>query len=82
MWGPGRYTIVVNGDLLLGTGVIERNGVKVNPAVDADSLAPSLSAPGGWSPKQPPSLNQRRCPSGDGVEGGTFVSWFEVRKLG
>jgi hypothetical protein len=82
VWGPGRYTVVVNGDLILGTGVIERNGVKVNPAVDADSLAPSLSAPGGWSPKQPPSLNQRRCPSGDGVEGGTFVSWFDVRQLG
>lgn len=61
----GRYRVLVFGDHILGASAVSLpDGSRRNPAVDADHLAPGLPA---------------RCPTGDGVEGGTFQSWFSLQ---
>lgn len=63
-WVPGDYIVLLYGDFVLGHQPITLpNGSTVNPAVDADHLGPGLPF---------------RCPTGDGVEGGTFRSWFHI----
>jgi hypothetical protein len=63
-WIPGDYAVVLYGDFVLGEKQITLpDGRTVNPAVDADHLGPGLPL---------------RCPTGDGVEGGTFRSWFHI----
>jgi hypothetical protein len=63
-WVPGDYIVVLHGDFVLGDQQITLpDGRKVNPAVDANHLGPGLPF---------------RCPTGDGVEGGTFRSWFHI----
>ena len=52
------------GDFVLGEKQITLpDGRTVNAAVDADHMGPGVPL---------------RCPSGDGVEGGTFRSWFHI----
>jgi hypothetical protein len=63
-WVPGDYVVVLYGDFVLGDKQITLpDGRTVNPAVDADHLGPGLPL---------------RCPTGDGVEGGEFRSWFHI----
>ena len=63
-WIPGDYAVVFYGDFVLGEKQITLpDGRTVNPAVDADHLGPGLPL---------------RCPTGDGVEGGQFRSWFHI----
>jgi collagen triple helix repeat protein len=67
-WVPGDYVVVLYGDFVLGEKQITLpDGRTVNPAVDADHLGPGLPL---------------RCPTGDGVEGGEFRSWFHIDPLG
>ncbi len=63
-WVPGDYVVLMHGDFVLGSKQITlADGRTVNPAVDANHLGPGLPF---------------RCPTGDGVEGGTFRSWFTI----
>ena len=48
--------------------------ITLHPALDADHLAPGLLNPG----SAPIAGLPRRCPTGNGTEGGTFESWFSV----
>jgi hypothetical protein len=60
----GNYRVIVRGDLILGSKEISlANGATAHPALDANHLGPGLPA---------------RCPTGDGIEGGTFESWFTI----
>lgn len=76
-WPRGEYRVVLEGDQILGTETITivdpfNPGLRidVHPALDANHLAPGLgSAPG-------------RCPTGNGTEGGRFLSWFTIREEG
>lgn len=71
---PGTYRVVLEGDHILGQKKIgiedpEKPGstIQVNPALDANHFAPGLPA---------------RCPTGDRVEGGRFLSWFTIEARG
>jgi DNA-binding beta-propeller fold protein YncE len=65
----GEHRVIVRGDFILGAVQIPPRYRKSwqpdpwYPALDADHLGPGLP---------------ERCPTGDGVEGGTFESWFTV----
>ncbi|RKF14885.1 hypothetical protein D6850_08415 [Roseovarius spongiae] len=66
----GRYRVILEGDHILGEKEIEIPDpndpdatILVNPALDGNHFAPGLPA---------------RCPTGDRVEGGRFLSWFAV----
>lgn len=66
----GQYRVVIYGDHILGSDMIEIRDpfnpddmIEVHPALDANHFAPGLPA---------------RCPTGDRVEGGTFLSWFTI----
>lgn len=70
---PGVYRVVLEGDHILGEKEIEiedvdRPGskIKVHPALDANHFAPGVS--------------NNRCPTGDRVEGGRFLSWFTIER--
>jgi Collagen triple helix repeat (20 copies) len=72
---PGNYRVVLEGDHILGEKLIEIEDVqnpgrmiKVNPGLDANHFAPGIG--------------QGRCPTGDRVEGGRFLSWFTVKARG
>jgi hypothetical protein len=78
MWPPGRYRVVIEGNFILGEKVVEVTGpqgggemIQANPALDAEHFGPGLN--GDFLPAMP-----RRCPTGNGLEGGRFVSWFEL----
>jgi DNA-binding beta-propeller fold protein YncE len=61
---PGDYRVMIRGDLILGSKEIQlANGRPGRPALDANHLGPGLPT---------------RCPTGDGIEGGTFESWFTI----
>jgi len=69
---PGIYRVVLEGDHILGAKEIEIDDldhpgdkVKVHPALDANHFAPGLP---------------KRCPTGDRVEGGRFLSWFTIER--
>jgi hypothetical protein len=69
---PGTYRVVLEGDHILGEKQIEIEDVDnpgetifVNPALDANHFAPGVDG--------------RRCPTGDRVEGGRFLSWFTIQ---
>lgn len=81
-WPAGVYRVVIEGNFILGEREIEvpdpldpAKRIKVHPALDAEHFAPGLSRDTG---DPPPPLLRRRCPTGDGLEGGRFVSWFEL----
>ncbi len=68
---PGTYRVVLEGDHILGAKQIEIEDVNnpgktiaVNPALDANHFAPGVGA--------------GRCPTGDRIEGGRFLSWFTI----
>jgi hypothetical protein len=72
---PGLYRVVLEGDHILGEKEIEIEDVdnpgstiKVHPALDANHFAPGVS--------------NGRCPTGDRVEGGRFLSWFTIEQRG
>jgi hypothetical protein len=78
---PGDYKVIVEGDHIAGVNQIEvpnpndlTKTIKVNPALDADHLSPGLLNPG----SAPIAGLPRRCPTGNGTEGGTFESWFSI----
>ncbi|MBO1076173.1 hypothetical protein IAI58_20760 (plasmid) [Roseomonas marmotae] len=78
IWPPGRYRVVIEGNFILGEKVAEVTGplgggemIQANPALDAEHFGPGLN--GDFLPAMP-----RRCPTGNGLEGGRFVSWFEL----
>jgi hypothetical protein len=56
---------VVKGNFVLGVTKIQIPGFAdpINPALDANHMGPGLP---------------QRCPTGDGIEGGTFESWFTI----
>ncbi len=69
---PGQYRVVLEGDHILGAKEIEIRDpfdpggtIVVRPALDGNHFAPGLPD---------------RCPTGDRVEGGRFLSWFTVRE--
>ena len=71
---PGIYRVVLEGDHILGADEIEIRDpndpdgtIRVNPALDGNHFAPGLP---------------KRCPTGDRVEGGRFLSWFTVGNRG
>ena len=72
----GFYRVELIGDAILGaTQITLPSGQEVYPALDANHLGPGVNgkvalAGGGTVPS--------RCPTGDGVEGGVFLSWFEI----
>jgi DNA-binding beta-propeller fold protein YncE len=77
-WPEGEYIVILEGDFVLGEQVIAlADGRQVHPALDADHLGPGLFGPGG---KPPRAGLAKRCPTGNGTEGGTFISWFSVRQ--
>jgi DNA-binding beta-propeller fold protein YncE len=80
-WLQGDYQVVIEGDFILGVNTIEvpdpthpGHKITVHPALDANHLGPGLIGPGIVAP---PGLLQR-CPTGNGTEGGRFVSWFRI----
>ena len=71
LWEPGRYRVVLDGHHILGEREVEvpdptdpENRIVVRPGLDADHFSPGLQA--------------GRCPTGDAIEGGRFLSWFTV----
>jgi hypothetical protein len=67
---PGTYRVVLEGDHILGAEPIEipdpydpTKKIRVQPALDGNHFAPGLP---------------KRCPTGDRVEGGRFLSWFTM----
>jgi hypothetical protein len=71
----GEYRVVLEGDFILGEKMIDipnpndpSKTISVHPALDANHLGPGLLGPG-----------KGRCPTGDGIEGGRFVSWFSIK---
>ena len=77
-WLTGEYRVIIKGDFILGEKEIGLpDGRFVHPALDADHLGPGLRGPGGVPSDIPPGLTPR-CPTGDGIEGGTFESWFWI----
>lgn len=67
-FAPGRYRVVLRGDAILSQRVGKRIDGSEGPlALDGNHLAPHL---------------QKRCPTGDFIEGGRFESWFELGRDG
>jgi DNA-binding beta-propeller fold protein YncE len=67
-WPSGRYLVVVRGDLILSHKPGPRlDGSVGKRALDGNHLGPGLLR-----------TSTRRCPTGDGIEGGTFESWFDI----
>lgn len=71
----GVYRVVLEGDHILGEAETEIEDVdnpgamiKIRPALDANHFAPGVS--------------NGRCPTGDRVEGGRFLSWFTIERRG
>jgi YVTN family beta-propeller protein len=64
----GHYVVLIDGNFILDLKEIVVDGGKRNPALDGEHFAMGLRGP---APNQ-------RCPSGDGIEGGTFRSWFQI----
>jgi hypothetical protein len=63
---PGDYLVVLRGDMILTFDPFPRpDGSKMPLALDGNHLGPGLP---------------KRCPTGDGIEGGRFESWFSVEK--
>jgi len=72
---PGTYRVVLEGDHILGSKKIEIEDINnpgktvaVNPALDANHFAPGVG--------------NGRCPTGDRIEGGRFLSWFTILSSG
>ena len=80
-WQPGIYCVTVEGNFILGVKKIKvpdvtnpGGSIQVFPAMDADHLGPGLIGPGNTT-----SFGaKQRCPTGNGTEGGRFVSWFTI----
>jgi DNA-binding beta-propeller fold protein YncE len=73
-WPNGEYQVSLEGDQVLGDKQITVPGRGlVNPGVDADHMGPGLENPP-WLPPRPVT----RVPTGDSIEGGTFVSSFKI----
>ena len=75
-WRPGVYRVVLEGNFILGLKTIKvpdpsdpTKTIEVQPALDANHLGPGL---------QPKGAPASRCPTGDRVEGGRFLSWFTI----
>jgi hypothetical protein len=69
-WDSGVYRVVIEGNFILGQTQIAvpdpldpTQTIMVNPGLDAEHFGPGL--PG-------------RGPTGNGLEGGRFFSWFEI----
>jgi DNA-binding beta-propeller fold protein YncE len=88
-WPVGEYRVLVEGDLIIGLDLIQipdpedlTRPKEVNPALDADHLAPGLPWLGSTEYMSPifpaPAEVRPRCPTGNGTEGGTFISWFTI----
>ena len=77
--GRVKLRVVINGDFIRG---LHHKNVKELRALDADHL-PKVEPPSPPNPPQPGvtpewiKTGDKRF-SGDGVEGGTFLSWFDV----
>ncbi|SIT58625.1 conserved hypothetical protein [Mesorhizobium prunaredense] len=76
----GRYRVVLEGNFILGEKMIEvadpgnpGEKRKVHPALDANHFGFGLTDP---------DPERRRCPTGDRVEGGRFLSWFTINRDG
>ena len=70
-WMPGLYRVVIEGNFILGAKEVEVPDpvqpdklIKVFPALDGNHFGPGLQ--------------RGRCPTGDAIEGGRFLSWFEI----
>jgi hypothetical protein len=79
-WRPGVYRVVLEGNFILGMKTIKvpnpfdpTKTIEVQPALDANHLGPGL---------QPQGAAESRCPTGDRVEGGRFLSWFTITAPG
>ena len=79
---PGTYRVVLEGDHILAEKEIEipdlnkpGNKIKVHPALDANHFAPGVR-------KGLPGTLDPRCPTGDRIEGGRFLSWFTIIQRG
>jgi DNA-binding beta-propeller fold protein YncE len=79
-WRPGVYRVLLEGDFILGQKTIAvpdpfdpTKTIDVHPALDANHLGPGL---------QPKGAGASRCPTGDRVEGGRFLSWFTITAPG
>lgn len=74
-----EFRIVVKGDFILAaladTAIELVDKSPAHRALDADHLGPGLPHPPAF--RLTPPL-PARCPTGDGVEGGTFESWFSI----
>lgn len=77
-FAPGKYRVLLEGDFILGDKQIDipdpndqTKTIKIHPALDANHMGPGLLAPG---------IQPRRCPTGDRIEGGRFVSWFTIEQ--
>jgi DNA-binding beta-propeller fold protein YncE len=76
----GTYRVVLEGNFILGEKMIEvadpgnpGEKRKVHPALDANHFGFGLTDP---------DPERRRCPTGDRVEGGRFLSWFTINRDG
>lgn len=76
----GRYRVVLEGNFILGAEMIEVSDPgnpgekrKVFPALDGNHFGFGLTDP---------DPDRRRCPTGDRVEGGRFLSWFTINRDG
>ena len=74
----GTYRVVLEGDHILAEKEIEipdlnnpGNTIKVHPALDANHFAPGVR-------QGLPAALDPRCPTGDRIEGGRFLSWFTI----
>jgi hypothetical protein len=73
-WPPGEYRVILEGDLVLGADkVTDPVRGDILPGVDADHMGPGLQNPPWFPPK-----SEVREPTGDGIEGGQFLSWFKI----
>jgi hypothetical protein len=73
-WPNGEYQVILEGDQVLGDQEVNdpKRG-KIHPGVDADHMGPGLQNPD-WFPPKP----NVRIPTGDGIEGGQFLSGFAI----
>jgi DNA-binding beta-propeller fold protein YncE len=79
-WQPGDYMVILEGDFILGVKtIVLPDGREVNPALDAEHLGPGLIGPGANTGF---GIGKQRCPTGDGAEGGRFISYFQIRRQG
>ncbi|HEY3340822.1 MAG TPA: hypothetical protein VGK81_02345 [Anaerolineae bacterium] len=79
-WQVGDYMVIVEGDFILGVQtIVLPDGREVNPALDANHLGPGLIGPGANTGF---GIGKQRCPTGDGAEGGRFISYFQIKRAG